>query len=280
VILYLQSKMLLFTDQLTRSRRFGKNPTATLYRDSNSSGACYQIADSMEADPKWTSPLIDPPSTIVGDFNLANLELAWQMFQPVDPSEEAAARLRLDRFRGVPGRYEHIVLSGPTSKPEPRVIVDYAHKPEALEKILLSLRTTTRRKLVLVFGCGGNRDRGKRPLMGAIAARFSDTVYLTSDNPRHEKPENIMSDIREGFDRDRLQHLTEEPDRRLAIEHAILNAHSEDTILVAGKGHEDCQDVAGERRPFSDVTEALAALRARTAQAAHGTHDKPAGAAA
>jgi UDP-N-acetylmuramoyl-L-alanyl-D-glutamate--2,6-diaminopimelate ligase len=131
----------------------------------------------------------------------------------------------------------------------PTVVIDYAHTPDALEKALVALRPLAGAgRLVCVFGCGGNRDAGKRPLMGALASRLADQVVLTSDNPRGEDPEGILDQIEAGV----TGTVMRVADRRAAIASAIGNAHSEDVVLIAGKGHEDYQEVRGERLPFSD----------------------------
>jgi UDP-N-acetylmuramoyl-L-alanyl-D-glutamate--2,6-diaminopimelate ligase len=147
---------------------------------------------------------------------------------------------------------------------EPLVVVDYAHTPDALENALATLRETAAArggKLTCVFGCGGDRDAGKRPLMGAIAERLADTIILTSDNPRSENPQAIISAIRAG-----MQHTpTIEADRASAIVQAVMQANTRDVILLAGKGHEPYQEIAGVRLPFSDVTSGKSALAGRLA---------------
>jgi UDP-N-acetylmuramyl-tripeptide synthetase len=139
------------------------------------------------------------------------------------------------------------------------VIVDYAHTPDALRRALTALRPQTEGQLWVVFGCGGDRDRGKRPQMGAIATELADRVVVTSDNPRSEDPDAIIRDIRAGVDRG-VDVLTE---RRAAIEFAVMQAAPGDVVLIAGKGHEEYQEVAGVRHPFSDATEAEAFLARR-----------------
>jgi UDP-N-acetylmuramoyl-L-alanyl-D-glutamate--2,6-diaminopimelate ligase len=141
------------------------------------------------------------------------------------------------------------------------IVVDYAHTPDALESALRALRGVAAARsagLVAIFGCGGDRDHGKRPLMGEIATRLADRVVLTSDNPRSEEPAAIVDEIR-------VAAPTAEVivDRAQAIRQTILAAHPADVILLAGKGHEPYQEIAGVRRPFSDVSEAQAALAAR-----------------
>jgi UDP-N-acetylmuramoyl-L-alanyl-D-glutamate--2,6-diaminopimelate ligase len=128
------------------------------------------------------------------------------------------------------------------------VVVDYAHTPDALEKVLLALREQSKGRLLCVFGCGGNRDAGKRPLMGEAASRLADSVVVTSDNPRHENPADIITAIVAGMQGD----YRIEPDRTAAIALAVNMAKPGDIVLVAGKGHEDYQEIAGVRHPFSD----------------------------
>jgi UDP-N-acetylmuramoyl-L-alanyl-D-glutamate--2,6-diaminopimelate ligase len=143
----------------------------------------------------------------------------------------------------------------------PLVVVDYAHTPDALEKVLATLREIAGGgRLICVFGCGGNRDKGKRPLMGQAAAAGADEVWITSDNPRNEDPRHIIDDILAGAgSKPRV-----EPDRARAIFEAIGGAHHGDVVVIAGKGHEEYQEVAGARLPFSDVAVARKALEAWT----------------
>jgi UDP-N-acetylmuramoyl-L-alanyl-D-glutamate--2,6-diaminopimelate ligase len=165
-----------------------------------------------------------------------------------------------------PGRLEQIAGPGFT------VVVDYAHSPDALARCLAVLRPLTHRRLITVFGCGGDRDRGKRPLMGEAAARASDLVVLTSDNPRTEPPEQILADVEVGVRAADLPRLAApsgdargwlvEPDRRAAIALAIRAARPGDLVLVAGKGHEDYQIVGTEKRHFDDREEVVRALGA------------------
>jgi len=143
----------------------------------------------------------------------------------------------------------------------PQVVVDYAHTPDALDKALSALQSLAQARggeLVCVFGCGGDRDRGKRPQMGAIAARLARHVVVTTDNPRTEAPAQIMADIAVAAPDALVIEAREE-----AIRIAIANAGARDIVLIAGKGHEDYQEVNGVRRPFSDVAEARAALLER-----------------
>jgi UDP-N-acetylmuramoyl-L-alanyl-D-glutamate--2,6-diaminopimelate ligase len=145
-----------------------------------------------------------------------------------------------------------------------KVLVDYAHKPDALEAVLEALRALKPRRLICVFGCGGDRDRGKRPIMGEIAGRLADTAILTSDNPRTEDPLRIVAEVEAGLLQCGLARVDEggaslgkigylvEPDRRAAIAMALRVAAAGDIVVVAGKGHEDYQLVAGRRLDFDD----------------------------
>ncbi len=182
-------------------------------------------------------------SALFGRFNAANLLAVLATLLSLDMDLKEAIS-RLGRARPVPGRVER--FGGGHGLPQ--VVVDYAHTPDALEKILMALREHVPGKLWCVFGCGGERDRGKRPEMGRIAERFADVVILTDDNPRHESPERILNDIRAGM-RTAPEIIR---DRRTAIATAINEAGAKDIVLVAGKGHEDYQQIGDQRRPYSD----------------------------
>jgi UDP-N-acetylmuramoyl-L-alanyl-D-glutamate--2,6-diaminopimelate ligase len=155
----------------------------------------------------------------------------------------------LAKLKPVPGRMQ--TLGG---KNQPLVVVDYAHKPDALEKVLQALRTHTEGKLWCVFGCGGERDRGKRPLMAKIAETLADQIIVTNDNPRHEKPEEIIEEILRGFSHP--ERISIEPDRSKAIQNSIQWAKSGDCVLIAGKGAEHYQQIGDEKIPFDDVEKA------------------------
>ncbi len=146
----------------------------------------------------------------------------------------------------------------------PEVVVDYAHTPDALDKALGALKPLAEARggqLWCVFGCGGNRDARKRPLMGEIAARLADAVIITSDNPRHEDPALIVAQVAAGAAG--AVHVRSLVDRRAAIAQALAEAAAADVVLIAGKGHEDYQEIAGRKWPFSDIEEAARALAAR-----------------
>ena len=177
-----------------------------------------------------------------GDFNVSNAIAAAAIALGIGRSlEEVAARLAT--APQVPGRMERIA-SAPF-----HVVRDYAHTPDALERLLATLRAITPGRILLVFGCGGDRDRGKRPQMGAIAARGADVVFLTSDNPRTEDPEAILDDIAAGMSAGSYQR---EADRHLAIATALGQARPGDVVVLAGKGHETYQVVGTERQPFDE----------------------------
>jgi UDP-N-acetylmuramoyl-L-alanyl-D-glutamate--2,6-diaminopimelate ligase len=177
---------------------------------------------------------------LIGDFNVVNALGAAAAAIAMGLSVDVVAR-RLATLPQVPGRLE-IVLERPT------VLRDYAHTPDALERALHAVRPFVEGRLTVVFGCGGDRDRGKRPVMGGIAARLADHVILTSDNPRTEDPERILDEIEAGMHRD---HERIE-DRREAIARALGGASPNDVILLAGKGHETYQIRGTARLPFDE----------------------------
>ena len=146
----------------------------------------------------------------------------------------------------------------------PLVVIDYAHTPDALEKVLVALRPVVMdgRELVCVFGCGGDRDAGKRPLMGRIAGELADRVIVTNDNPRFEDPAAIASAVAKGIVESGQRRWRVELDRASAIEGAVHAAKTGDVVVVAGKGHEAYQEIAGERHPYTDAYAADAALAA------------------
>jgi UDP-N-acetylmuramoyl-L-alanyl-D-glutamate--2,6-diaminopimelate ligase len=144
------------------------------------------------------------------------------------------------------------------------VVVDYAHTPDGLRQVLNSARDFCVGRLWCVFGCGGNRDTGKRPLMGAIAAELADAIVITSDNPREEDPLEIIGAIVDGMPSPVRQQTIVEPDRGAAIAMAVARAAVDDVVIVAGKGHENYQEVRGRRLPMSDHALVRAALKGRS----------------
>jgi len=227
--------------------------------------------DGTDARVRLPSGSIDVALPLVGDFNLENLLVACGVAVALGAEPEAVAA-GAAACPQVPGRVERIEVG---LQGLPTVLVDYAHTPDALEKLVRTLRPLTRGRLLTVFGCGGDRDRAKRPLMAEAAARYSDRLVLTSDNPRTEDPERILADAERGLvKRERVspEHLCETDggysvvaDRRQAIGLAIGIARPEDTVVIAGKGHEDYQIIGSEKLPFSDTDEARRALRRRGA---------------
>jgi UDP-N-acetylmuramoyl-L-alanyl-D-glutamate--2,6-diaminopimelate ligase len=186
-----------------------------------------------------------------GGFNVENVLCAVALGEVLE-LPHSAVRDGIAAVRGVPGRFEPVDAGQPFT-----VLVDYAHTPDGLENVLRSAREITPGRLICVFGCGGDRDRGKRPLMGAVVRRMADVALVTSDNPRSEDPAAIIAEITAGFDMD------VEVDRRAAIERAVAMAEPSDLVVIAGKGHEQGQEVGGRIIPFDDrevAREALAAL--------------------
>ncbi|TPI27403.1 UDP-N-acetylmuramoyl-L-alanyl-D-glutamate--2,6-diaminopimelate ligase [Mesorhizobium sp. B3-2-1] len=196
---------------------------------------------------------IDLP--LAGDFQIANaLVSAGLAISTGTPVAKALAAL--EKLKGAPGRLD---LVGTTASGAP-VYVDYAHKPDALENVLASVRPFTTGRVMVVFGCGGDRDRGKRAIMGEIATRLADVVIVTDDNPRSEAPETIRAAILAA-----APGAIEIGDRRKAIHEAVGMLHAGDTLIVAGKGHEEGQTIGSETLHFSDHEEVRAALRERAA---------------
>jgi UDP-N-acetylmuramoyl-L-alanyl-D-glutamate--2,6-diaminopimelate ligase len=204
----------------------------------------------IHVDSSWGAVRLDVP--LIGEFNADNaltvlaVLLAWDV-----PLADAAAALQSSR--AAPGRME--AFGG---REAPLAIVDYAHTPDALAKALRAARLHCRGRLRVVFGCGGDRDPGKRPMMGEIAAELADELVVTDDNPRSEPPERIVSDILAGIPRGAAARV--EHDRARAIRTALERSGPEDVVLIAGKGHEEYQIYGSERRPFSDRSVARAAL--------------------
>jgi len=193
-----------------------------------------------------------------GRHNMSNLAVAAGGAIVAGVSLTNIARAA-EAFAGVPGRLESVDAGQPFG-----VFVDYAHTPDALERLLESLRPETDGKLICVFGCGGDRDRTKRPLMGKVVERLADVAIVTSDNPRTEDPDTIISEIVGGI-RD-AERVRVEPDRARAIEIAVGLANKGDVVVLAGKGHETEQIVGDERRPFDDRLVARAALETSVAR--------------
>jgi len=191
---------------------------------------------------RWPDVRVKIP--LLGRFNLQNGLAAYTVARALGLDAEGVVRA-LERCTAVPGRLEEI-----STRRGWRVFVDYAHTEDALANVLETLRCHTEGRLIVVFGCGGNRDRSKRAPMGAVAARLADMAILTSDNPRDEEPAAILEDVRAGFGDHTNYEVVE--DRTRAIEMALATAHDKDMILIAGKGHETTQECRGSYSLFDD----------------------------
>ena len=211
-------------------------------------GMAFTVVEGQQRQPMQTA--------LIGQYNISNLlgVLATLRGQGHSLAQAVAACASL---QPVPGRMQQIAVVG-----QPLVAIDYAHTPDALVQALAALRPLAQARggrLCCVFGCGGNRDARKRPLMGAAAEQGADQVLVTSDNPRLEDPQAIVADILAGM----RPQTPYELDRAAAIAQAIAQADARDVVLLAGKGHEDYQDAQGHKRPFSDCHEAARAVQAR-----------------
>ncbi len=194
-----------------------------------------------------------------GRFNAMNILTATGLSLAMGLDMQQIARGTAG-FHGAPGRLESVDgLNGI------KIFVDYAHTPDALTKLLQNARGMTRGRLIAVFGCGGDRDRTKRPIMGRSATELADIVYVTSDNPRTENPDTIIGEIMRGVNECKRGNTTIEitPDRREAIRQAVTVAKEGDVIVIAGKGHEDYQIIGTTKHHFDDREEARNAIKAR-----------------
>jgi UDP-N-acetylmuramoyl-L-alanyl-D-glutamate--2,6-diaminopimelate ligase len=210
---------------------------------------------SYQLDAKGRSYLVRVP--LIGRFNVANSMAALAAANALGINLRDAI-LSLSRAPQVPGRLEMV-----PAKRQFQIFVDYAHTPDALLNVLKTLRELDPRKLIVVFGCGGDRDREKRPLMGRVAEQFADHAVITSDNPRREDPDAIIAEVEKGFRSTRYEKIA---DRTEAIAHAISLAQSRDVVLIAGKGHEPYQEFADHTVPFDDIQVARRALENQPVQ--------------
>lgn len=191
---------------------------------------------------------------LIGDFNVYNMLACFCVLLQSGLNFNLAVR-RIEKLKTVPGRMDVIAQAD-----KPLVVIDYAHTPEALSQVLKNIRKHCGGKVICVFGCGGDRDAGKRPIMAQVAEQNSDLVILTSDNPRNEDPALIIDEVQQGIS-DQLKLIVEQ-DRALAIQQAINMASVDDLVLLAGKGHEDYQIIGNKKIPFSDQEKALRSLEA------------------
>ena len=272
---YFQAKRLLFASPLTRARianaddEYGRRlarefpGTATFALDAE---ADYRAVDVQQSFTGSRFTAVTPDGEfdvrigLPGRFNVLNALGAWAAARAIGVPAETIAGALAGAGR-VPGRFEPVDEGQPYA-----VLVDYSHTPDSLENALRAARELAEHRVIAVFGAGGDRDRGKRPLMGAIAAREADVAIVTSDNPRSEDPDAIIAEIVAGID-DRAG-VEVDADRRAAIRRAIELAEPGDVLVIAGKGHEQGQEFAGGRKePFDDVAVAREALRATRAGA-------------
>jgi UDP-N-acetylmuramoyl-L-alanyl-D-glutamate--2,6-diaminopimelate ligase len=193
---------------------------------------------------------------LIGEYNLYNIMAATAVGISLGITSETIQQGIADLSQ-VPGRMEQV------SAGNPWILVDYAHTPDALEKTMREIKRLAKGKVLVVFGCGGDRDKSKRAPMGKIGARWSDLAIITSDNPRTEEPLKIIKEIEKGARKVRPHHYRVIPDRREAIKEAVALAGPQDIVLITGKGHEDYQIIGEERFPFDDREEAREALTQR-----------------
>ena len=225
------------------------------------SGPLSLSLEGLTFDARTPRGTVRVRSQLVGRPNVYNILAAISVATALDLPLEAIEQ-GVSRLEGVPGRFERASSAGD----DITVVVDYAHTDDALRNLLETARPLAAHRLITVFGAGGERDRTKRPLMGMVAARLSDVVVITSDNPRTEDPNRIIEEVNRGAQpetRQRGASVLTLVDRRKAILHAIDQALPGDVVLVAGKGHEKFQEIAGESLPFDDVVVAREALEAR-----------------
>lgn len=212
-------------------------------------------SNGMTLHLKYQGELFIVKVPLLGAFNAENVLCACSIILSSEliNADMKAIKELLENLQSVEGRMQQVSLS-------PSVIVDFAHTPDALEQVLMAVKqhlidgahnqTTRPGKLWIIFGCGGDRDQGKRPLMGRIAETIADKVMVTDDNPRFENPQQIRQQIFNGFNQP--QTVLKQADRKLAIEEVLISAKPEDIVVIAGKGHEQYQDIQGVKRPFSD----------------------------
>lgn len=282
---YFEAKQRLFTDLLWSSHKVPlfaivntDDPWGRKLRVSGKAGV-FTIGENKDADFRFAlksqdfsgqefslaTPFGEFESRLplIGRHNLYNAVGAIAAVASLGVTIENSLPALKD-FAGIPGRLQRV--------PDALgrfIFVDYAHTPDALENVLKTLSAIRdelpkpRPRILTLFGCGGDRDKGKRPQMAKIAADYSDLVFVTSDNPRGEDPQAILADIRLGFTEVAPEHVREDVDRARAIEQIIREAHPGDVVLIAGKGHEDYQELNGVKKPFSDVEVATSILQGR-----------------
>jgi len=261
---YLQGRAVINLDDDYGKRLIEKLPTEKVWSYSVNDSKADLWTSDLNYGQTGVSGMLHTPvgemafsSPLVGQYNLENLLAAVGTVLHLGLDLESVVQA-LPEFVGVPGRMERVQIN---SEQDISVIVDYAHTPDSLENLLKAARPFIQGKMICVFGCGGDRDRTKRPLMGAIAAKLADQVVVTSDNPRTEDPEKILQDVLAGIP-ESVKPIVNS-DRATAIHTAILKAKSGDGVLIAGKGHEDYQILGTEKIHFDDREQARDALSKR-----------------
>ncbi len=277
---YCKAKTKLFTMLDRSKRKEGVDKTAVINID-DPWAAQFMVATAMpmvtygiDKDASWKAEQVtiaadgasftvdDMPVKLqlTGKFNIYNALAALSVGAALGIDEKAVIQA-LESAHGVAGRFQRVAGSGDYT-----VLVDYAHTPDGLKNVIETALEFAQGRVITVFGCGGDRDRTKRPKMGAIAAELSQYCVVTSDNPRTEEPKAIIADILPGVEAHMQpeQYLVE-PDRHLAIQAAVRMARPGDVIILAGKGHEDYQEINGVKHHFDDYEEAAQAIAARTA---------------
>jgi UDP-N-acetylmuramoyl-L-alanyl-D-glutamate--2,6-diaminopimelate ligase len=234
-----------------KRRLFAGQPAVVNVGDAYGRRLAEELPDAVTFSSEDANALDGIDLKLRGRFNLENALGALFAARALGIEDDAIKR-GLESVRGVPGRFESVDEGQPFG-----VVVDYAHKPDALEKVLRAARELAKARVVCVIGAGGDRDRGKRPLMGKIAAELADVVIVTSDNPRSEDPQAIIDEIVAGT----TMPVEVEPDRAAAIERAVELAHDGDVVVIAGKGAEQGQQLADRTIPFDDREVAREALR-------------------
>ncbi|HAK52853.1 MAG TPA: UDP-N-acetylmuramoyl-L-alanyl-D-glutamate--2,6-diaminopimelate ligase [Gammaproteobacteria bacterium] len=257
---YLQSKKQLFDWPKLKTAIFNADDSYcdAISRDVTADRILYGVvneadvvARSIEVDDRGLSFKLESPwgtsdihSSLLGRFNVSNLLATVCVLGALGYEFDEITRV-LGQITNLPGRMHAIRETG-----QPLVVIDYAHTPDALNKALLALKEHVSGEIYCVFGCGGGRDKGKRAEMGEIASHAADYVIVTNDNPRFEDPQEISDDVVKGFGAGGSYEI--ELSREMAISNAISQAGQGDVVLLAGKGHEDYQEIQGERKPFSD----------------------------
>jgi UDP-N-acetylmuramoyl-L-alanyl-D-glutamate--2,6-diaminopimelate ligase len=245
-------------EEIPNALTYGENGDVRLSEVQLRADGSRAVAHTPRGNLRFKSPL-------VGSFNLANLTAAIAVAEALELPHDAVAR-GFERRAPLPGRLEPVKLHGhhPQGRDLPvQVYIDFAHTPAALEALLVAARQLTHEQLVLVFGCGGDRDPGKRPQMGEIAGKLADLPIVTSDNPRTEDPLAIIADVEQGLKASGNVNYRVMPDRHEAIRRAVAVAQPGAVVLVAGKGCEEYQIVGERRLPFSDREEIVHALEER-----------------